>query len=213
MSEHIEEENVQLPPPKFVHLRVHSDFSMCDGLNKVKPIVAKAADLNMPAIALTDQMNLCGLVKFYHATHGAGIKPIIGTDFYVKSDLLEDELSRLVVIAYNNQGYKNLTELISKGYLRGHIQNKAVIDRDWLIEYAEGLILLSGAKEGDIGKALLKNNVEQANQMLSFYQQYFPNNYYLELIRTGRDDEEAYLHLAVDFASQHDIQFQQDLVL
>ncbi len=85
MSEHIEEENVQLPPPKFVHLRVHSDFSMCDGLNKVKPIVAKAADLNMPAIALTDQMNLCGLVKFYHATHGAGIKPIIGTDFYVKS--------------------------------------------------------------------------------------------------------------------------------
>ncbi|GLX87058.1 DNA-directed DNA polymerase [Thalassotalea loyana] len=205
MSEHIEEENVQLPPPKFVHLRVHSDFSMCDGLNKVKPIVAKAADLNMPAIALTDQMNLCGLVKFYHATHGAGIKPIIGTDFYVKSDLLEDELSRLVVIAYNNQGYKNLTELISKGYLRGHIQNKAVIDRDWLIEYAEGLILLSGAKEGDIGKALLKNNVEQANEMLSFYQQYFPNNYYLELIRTGRDDEETYLHLAVDFASQHDI--------
>ncbi len=205
MSEHTEEENVQLPPPKFVHLRVHSDFSMCDGLNKVKPIVAKAADLNMPAIALTDQMNLCGLVKFYHATHGAGIKPIIGTDFYVKSDLLEDELSRLVVIAYNNQGYKNLTELISKGYLRGHIQNKAVIDRDWLIEYAEGLILLSGAKEGDIGKALLKNNLEQANEMLSFYQQYFPNNYYLELIRTGRDDEETYLHLAVDFASQHDI--------
>ena len=205
MSEHIEEENVQLPPPKFVHLRVHSDFSMCDGLNKVKPIVAKAADLNMPAIALTDQMNLCGLVKFYHATHGAGIKPIIGTDFYVKSDLLEDELSRLVVIAYNNQGYKNLTELISKGYLRGHIQNKAVIDRDWLIEYAEGLILLSGAKEGDIGKALLKNNLEQANEMLGFYQQYFPNNYYLELIRTGRDDEETYLHLAVDFASQHDI--------
>ncbi|QOL24608.1 DNA polymerase III subunit alpha [Thalassotalea sp. LPB0316] len=205
MSEHIEVENVPLPAPKFVHLRVHSDFSMRDGLNKVKPIVAKAEELNMPALALTDQMNLCGLVKFYHATHGAGIKPIIGADFYVKSDLLEDELSRLVIIASNNTGYKNLTELISKGYLRGHIQNRAVIDRDWLIEHAEGLILLSGAKEGDIGKALLKNNINQAQQMLSFYQQYFPNNYYLELIRTGRDDEETYLHLAVDFASAHDI--------
>ena len=74
-------ETETLSSPKFVHLRLHSDFSMCDGLNKVKPIIGKAAALDMPAIALTDQTNLCGLVKFYHATHGAGIKPIIGCDF------------------------------------------------------------------------------------------------------------------------------------
>ena len=84
--------------PKFIHLRVHSDFSMCDGLNKVKPIVARAADLGMPALAITDQTNLCGLVKYYHAAHGAGIKPIIGCDFWVKSDELGDELFRLVVL-------------------------------------------------------------------------------------------------------------------
>ncbi|SEK82325.1 DNA polymerase III, alpha subunit [Colwellia chukchiensis] len=191
--------------PKFVHLRIHSDFSMCDGLKKVKPIVARAAELQMPAIALTDQTNLCGLVKFYHATHGAGIKPIIGCDFWVKSDALADELSRLVILASNNIGYKNLTELISKAYLRGHIQGRAVLDRDWLIEHAQGLILISGAREGDIGKALLKGNTRLAEDMLSFYQTHFPDCYYLELIRTGRDDEETYLHLAVAFATHHDL--------
>ena len=123
----------ELCDPKFIHLRVHSDYSMCDGLKKVKPIIAKAATLNMPALALTDQTNLCGLVKYYHAAHGAGIKPIIGCDFWVQSEELEDEFSRLVVLAKNNVGYKNLTELISKAYMRGHLQNKAVIDKQWLI--------------------------------------------------------------------------------
>jgi DNA polymerase-3 subunit alpha len=191
--------------PKFIHLRVHSDYSMCDGLKKVKPIVTKAADLNMPALALTDQTNLCGLVKYYHAAHGAGLKPIIGCDFWVKSDELGDELSRLVVLTTNNAGYKNITELISKAYLRGHIQGRAVLDKNWLIEHAQGLILLSGGREGDIGKALLKGNVEIADEMLNFYQQYFPNCYYLELIRTGRSDEENYVHLAVEFATRYDL--------
>ena len=160
--------------PRFVHLRVHSDFSMCDGLNKVKPIINFAADHNMPAIALTDQTNLCGLVKYYHAAHGAGIKPIIGCDFWMQSTDLEDELSRLVIIASTNEGYKNLTELISKAYLRGYIQSRAVIDKQWLVEHAKGLIILSGAREGDVGKALLKGSTELVETMLAFYQEYFP---------------------------------------
>ncbi len=191
--------------PRFIHLRVHSDFSMCDGLNKVKPIINFAADHNMPAIALTDQTNLCGLVKYYHAAHSAGIKPIIGGDFWLKSDELEDELSRLVIIASNNTGYKNLTELISKAYLRGYIQSRAVIDKHWLIEHAEGLILLSGGREGDVGKALLKGNSQLVEAMLGFYQQYFPEQYYLELLRTGRENEENYLHLAVELAHQYQL--------
>ena len=191
--------------PAFIHLRIHSDYSMSDGLKKVKPIVARAAELKMPAIALTDQTNLCGLVKYYHAAHGAGLKPIIGCDFWVKSDALEGELSRIVVLTTNNAGYKNLTELISKAYLRGHIQGKAVIDRDWLIDHTEGLILLSGGREGDVGKALLKGNREFVDEMVSFYQQYFPNRFYLELIRTGRNDEENYIHLAVDLAASHNL--------
>ena len=200
-SENTTEETV-FEEPKFIHLRVHSDFSMCDGLSKVKPIVAKAIDFKMPALALTDQTNLCGLVKFYHATHGAGIKPIIGCDFWVQSEELEDELFRIVILSTSNKGYKNLTELISKAYLRGHIQGRAILDKEWLIEHAEGLILLSGGREGDIGKALLKGNAELVEQMVDFYQQYFPNCFYLELIRTGRQDEENYLHLAVELAYQ-----------
>ncbi|MFB0980927.1 MAG: DNA polymerase III subunit alpha [Alteromonadaceae bacterium] len=188
--------------PKFIHLRVHSDYSMCDGLNKVKPIIAKASDLGMPALALTDQTNLCGLVKYYHAAHGAGIKPIIGCDFWVKSDELENELFRIVVLATNNVGYKNLTELISQAYLRGHIQGKAVIDKLWLIKYAPGLILLSAGREGDIGKALIKGNTELVDEMVAFYQTYFPDCFYLELIRTNRENEENYIHLAVELAEK-----------
>jgi len=191
--------------PSFIHLRVHSDYSLCDGLKKVKPIVAKAVELNMPALALTDQTNLCGLVKYYHAAHNVGIKPIIGCDFWVKSDELGNELSRLVILTTNNIGYKNLTELISKAYLRGHIQNKAVLDKDWLVEYKAGLLLISGGREGDIGKALLKGNNDLVKQMVSFYQHHFTDCFYLELIRTGREDEENYLHLAVALASEENL--------
>jgi len=191
--------------PKFIHLRVHSDYSMCDGLNKVKPIIGKAAACNMPALALTDQTNLCGLVKYYHAAHGAGIKPIIGCDFWVQSAELGDEFFRLVVLTTNNQGYKNLTELISKAYMRGHLQNKAVLDKEWLIEFKEGLIILSGGREGDIGKALLKGNHDLVKEMVSFYQEHFNNCFYLELIRTGRADEENYLHQAVELAGRCDL--------
>ena len=191
--------------PNFVHLRVHSDFSMSDGLNKVKPIIAKASDLNMPAVALTDQTNLCGLVKYYHAAHGAGIKPIIGCDFWVKSEALSEQLFRLVIIASDNDGYKNLTELISKAYLRGHVQNRAVLDLEWLIEYKKGLIILSGGREGDIGQALIKGNLDQVDEMVAFYQTHFPEHFFLELIRTGRDNEETYLHAAVELAARVDL--------
>ncbi|MDG2392454.1 MAG: PHP domain-containing protein, partial [Thalassotalea sp.] len=188
--------------PKFVHLRVHSDFSMCDGLNKVKPIIAKCSEMKLPAIALTDQTNLCGLVKFYGAAHGAGVKPIIGSDFWVKSEELGDELSRIVVLASDNDGYKNLTELISKAYLRGSIQDKPVIDKQWLVEHSKGIILLSGAREGDLGKALLKGNTALVDAMVSFYQEHFHDRFFVELIRTGRAQEEDYLHMAVALAGK-----------
>ncbi|MEI6897276.1 MAG: DNA polymerase III subunit alpha [Psychromonas sp.] len=191
--------------PKFIHLRVHSDFSMVDGLTKVKPLLAKTATMNMPAIALTDQTNFCGLVKFYTAAHDAGVKPLVGADFWVQSDLFEGEQFRLTILAMDNEGYKNVTELISKAYLRGHVGGRAIIDQDWLIEHHKGILLLSGAKEGDLGKALLKGNIELANSITSFYQKYFDQRYYLELIRTNRVDEENYLHLALDWALQNQL--------
>ncbi|MCW8346138.1 MULTISPECIES: DNA polymerase III subunit alpha [Vibrio] len=186
--------------PKFIHLRVHSDFSMVDGLSKVPPLVKKVAEMNMPAMALTDFTNLCGLVKFYSNAHGCGIKPIIGADFAMQSDEFGDELTSITVLAINNTGYNNLTLLISKAYLRGHVQHQPVIDKAWLPELSEGLIVLSGGKNGEVGRALLKGNRALANQCLEFYETHFTDRFYLELLRTGRPDEESYLHFAIEIA-------------
>ncbi|WP_305818054.1 DNA polymerase III subunit alpha [Photobacterium leiognathi] len=191
--------------PRFIHLRVHSDFSMIDGLAKVKPIVKKASDLGMPALAITDFTNLCGLVKFYFAAHDAGMKPIIGADFKVQSAEMGDELFELTILAANNEGYKNLTLLISEAYQRGHVQHLPVIDKEWLINHREGLIVLSGGKNGDVGKALLKGNQKMVDSFISFYKTHFPDSYYLELVRTGRADEEAYLHFAVELAEKEEL--------
>ncbi|MGN5139612.1 DNA polymerase III subunit alpha [Aeromonas sp. 164P] len=188
--------------PRFVHLRVHSDFSMVDGLQKINPIVGAAAANNMPALALTDQMNMCGLVRFYGAAHGKGIKPIVGADFWVQSDELGDEQFRLTLLAMDNDGYQNITLLISRGYQRGHVQGRPVIDKAWLAEHAKGVIVLSGGREGDVGKFLLKGNRQMTEQCLAFYQTHFPDAYYLELLRTGRPDEEVYLHMAVAIATE-----------
>ncbi|MFM5048787.1 DNA polymerase III subunit alpha [Aeromonas veronii] len=188
--------------PRFIHLRVHSDFSMVDGLQKINPIVGAAAANNMPALALTDQMNMCGLVRFYGAAHGKGIKPIVGADFWVQSDELGDEQFRLTLLAMDNDGYQNITLLISRGYQRGHVQGRPVIDKSWLAEHAKGVIVLSGGREGDVGKFLLKGNRQMTEQCVAFYQTHFPDAYYLELLRTGRPDEEVYLHMAVAIATE-----------
>ncbi|AXV20329.1 MULTISPECIES: DNA polymerase III subunit alpha [Aeromonas] len=191
--------------PRFIHLRVHSDFSMVDGLQKINPIVGAAAANNMPALALTDQMNMCGLVRFYGAAHGKGIKPIVGADFWVQSDELGDEQFRLTLLAMDNDGYQNITLLISRGYQRGHVQGRPVIDKAWLAEHAKGVIVLSGGREGDVGKFLLKGNRQMTEQCVAFYQTHFPDAYYLELLRTGRPDEEVYLHMAVAIATEFEL--------
>ncbi|RQM72279.1 DNA polymerase III subunit alpha [Aeromonas jandaei] len=191
--------------PRFIHLRVHTDFSMVDGLQKINPIVGAAAADNMPAIALTDQMNMCGLVRFYGAAHGKGIKPIVGADFWVQSEELGDEQFRLTLLAMDNEGYQNITLLISRGYQRGHVQGRPVIDKAWLAEHAKGVIVLSGGREGDVGKFLLKGNRQMTEQCVAFYQTHFPDAYYLELLRTGRSDEEVYLHMAVAIATEFEL--------
>lgn len=195
-------------PPQFIHLRIHSDFSMIDGLAKVKPICEATAAMGMPALALTDQMNMCGLVRFYRTTHDKGLKPIIGCDLWVLPEGWttdsQEEPFRLTVLAMNNDGYQQLTQLISRGYLAGHRCGKPCINQEWLAEYHQGLILLSGGREGDIGRKLLQNRHAEAQQLLQFYQQYFADRFYLELQRTGRAGEDEYVHAAVALAAETD---------
>lgn len=191
--------------PRFIHLRVHSDYSIIDGLAKINPLVNQVAELGMPALAITDFTNLYGLIKFYVAAHAAGIKPIIGADFYLESELLGNEVAHLTILAKDNKGYHNLTLLISAAYQKGYGAIGPTIKREWLVTHKEGLLLLSGGHLGDVGKFLLRGNQQLVKQCLDFYQTHFANNYYLELVRTGRPDEENYLHAAVQLAVEKDV--------
>lgn len=190
--------------PRFVHLKVHSDFSMINGLAKVKPLVKNAVADNMVAMALTDFSNFCGLVKFYGEALSSGLKPIIGADILVRAIPETEELDELTLLAKNNTGYHNITMLLSKAYQQGYV-DLPVVEKEWLTEYNEGIIVLSGGRLGDVGKALLKENAKEAENLTAFYQQYFPEHFYLSLCRTGRTDEENYIKAAVPFASQHNI--------
>lgn len=187
--------------PRFVHLKVHSDFSMIDGLAKVKPLVKACVTNNMVAMALTDFTNFCGLVRFYGEALGSGVKPIVGVDVMVRPEPESEEFFELTLLAKNNTGYHNITLLISRAYQQGYFEFP-VVEKAWLSELAEGIIVLSGGRHGDVGKALLKENQAEAESLLHFYQTHFPNHYYLSLCRTGRLDEERYIQQAVRFAQR-----------
>ncbi|VFP87452.1 DNA polymerase III subunit alpha [Candidatus Erwinia haradaeae] len=194
-----------MPEPRFIHLHVRSDYSITDGLTKIASLVMHAANMGMPALAITDFTNLFGLIKFYKIAHDYGLKPIIGADFRISCCILGNELPHITILAANNKGYRNLTLLISRAYLRGYGSHGPTIDRDWLREHQEGLILLSGGHKGDVGKMLLRGNQIQAHKFLNFYQKHFPNRYYLTLSRTGRLNEEIYLNAALELAGLYTI--------
>ncbi|MDM3870277.1 DNA polymerase III subunit alpha [Porticoccus sp. W117] len=186
----------------FVHLRLHTEYSLIDGLVRIKPLVAKVAELGMPALAITDFCNFYGLVKFYKAAQGSGIKPIAGSDLLVAGEDSEDEPSLLTLLVQNAVGYKNLTKLISRAYREGQSQGRPIVQQAWVSEFSEGLIALSGGRLGNVGRALLSGNRDQAAEFLARWQKDFPDRFYLELQRTGRPHEERYLHAAVDLAAE-----------
>jgi|TARA_B110000967_G_scaffold58676_2_gene60158 DNA polymerase-3 subunit alpha len=186
---------------KFVHLRLHSEYSLVDGLVRIKPLAAKVASLDMPAVALTDFNNFFGLVKFYKAAQGAGVKPILGAEVLVLDESGEGALTQLVLLIMDNVGYKNLTCLISKAYQEGQRQSVPTIRLDWLAELGDGLIALSGGRLGEVGVALVSGRKVDAQQSLTRLMGLFPDRFYLELQRTGRADEEDYIHAAVALAA------------
>ena len=188
-------------PAKFVHLRLHSEYSLVDGLVRIKPLAAKVASLDMPAVALTDFNNFFGLVKFYKASQAVGVKPILGAEVLVLDDSGEGALTQLVLLIVDNVGYKNLTGLISKAYQEGQRQSVPTIRLEWLEELGDGLIALSGGRLGDVGIALVSGRQVDAQQSLTRLMRLFPDRFYLELQRTGRADEEDYIHAAVELAA------------
>ncbi len=188
--------------PGFVHLHVHTEYSLVDGIVRIKPLVGAVVAAGMPAVAVTDQCNLFAMVKFYRAAQAAGVKPIIGVELWVREEN-DPTASRLVLLCQDAGGYRNLTRLVTRSYLEGQRGGQPTVNKAWLRESGAGLIALSGAREGDVGRALLGGNRPCAERLLEEWLEIFPQRYYLELQRTGRAGEDDYLHAAVDLALAH----------
>src|SRR5688500_17754630 len=176
----------------FVHLHLHTEYSLVDSVVRIQSETEGAPGLmdavtaaGMPAVALTDQSNLFAMVKFYKAAQAAGVKPIIGVDLRIRETGERVEPSTLVLLCQNEAGYLNLSRLVSRSYLEGQQRGVATVDRSWLTpDCMRGLIALSGAREGDVGRALLRGRPDEANAALDFWLSLFGDRYYLELQRT-----------------------------
>jgi DNA polymerase-3 subunit alpha len=187
----------------FVHLRVHTEYSLVNGTVRIKPLVRRVAEAGMPAVAVTDQSNLFSMVKFYRAAMAQGVKPLIGVDLWVADAAEKVNPSRLVLLCKNRAGYLNLTRLVSRSFIEGQHRGLPVVERSWLEGHSDGLIALSGGRAGDVGQALLANKPARAKALLDGWQRLFPDSYYLELQRTGRPGEEDYLHRAAILAADN----------
>ncbi len=188
-------------PPPFVHLRVHSEFSVVDGIVRIPSLIKRVAKLGQPAVALTDLSNIFGLIKFYRAARGAGIKPIAGSDVWISNDEDRDKPFRALLLVRNHVGYLNLCELLSKSFLTNQYKGRAELRREWLRDQ-QGLIVLSGGRGGDIGHALEAGNSAAALALARQWDEMFPGAFYIELQRAGMDGDEAYTQAAMRLAAQ-----------
>ncbi|NQY85840.1 MAG: DNA polymerase III subunit alpha, partial [Alcanivorax sp.] len=186
----------------FVHLRLHTEFSLVDGLVRMGPLVKRTAELGMPAVGVTDVTNFYGLIKFQKAALGTGVKPLFGVDLQVMDDEDAERSYPLTLLAMNDAGYHNLTLLISRAYTQGQRLGEPLVSKAWISEHSEGVIALSAGASGDVGQALLGSKPDLASARLDHWLAVFPNRFYLELHRLGREGDEAHLHAAVALAEQ-----------
>jgi DNA polymerase-3 subunit alpha len=186
----------------FVHLRLHTEYSLVDGLVRIKPLVNRVAELGMPAVAITDVCNFYGLVKAYKAAFAAGVQPIFGADLMVMEGEDPERAWPLCLLVMNQAGYHNLTLLISRAYTEGQHLGMPYVSKDWLQDCSEGLIALSAGAAGEVGQALLGGKEELARERLRQWMAVYPGRFFLELHRTGREGDEAHLHAAVALATE-----------
>jgi DNA polymerase-3 subunit alpha len=187
----------------FVHLRLHTEFSVVDGTNRIDDIVRAAAADGQPALAITDLGNLFGAIKFYKEARGKGVKPLIGAEI-VMEGLGKDPgvLSRMILLVQGSQGYLNLSELLARAWTRNVVKAQAVVRLEWLKELSEGLILLSGAQAGPVGQALVQGDAARATDLALQLASIFPHRFYLELQRAGRHDDGVQVAGAVQLAAR-----------
>jgi DNA polymerase-3 subunit alpha len=191
--------------PGFVHLRLHSEYSITDGMLRIDDAVAAASRDRMPALALTDLGNVFGLVKFYKAARDAGVKPIIGCDLWITHEAERDAPHRLLLLCQSREGYLKLCDWLTRAYRQNQHRGRAELKRDWFGEGTAGLIALSGFRDGDVGQALAQGNAEGAGQAARAWARLFPDRYYLEVQRAGRSDDDALTRAMLRVAAEHDL--------
>ena len=182
--------------PGFVHLHNHSEYSLLDGACRVRDMVKRAVELDMPAVAITDHGVLYGVIDFYREAKKQGIKPIIGCEVYVaprsrldKEKAFDDNPCHLTLLCRDQQGYNNLVQLVSRAYLEGFYY-KPRVDRELLEEYSGGLIALSGCVAGELPRLLLTGRYEQARETARYFEGIFGSgNFYIELQDHGLPEE------------------------
>ena len=184
---------------RFVHLGIHTEFSITESIVRVPDLIKAAVNEEMPALALTDLSNLHAAVKFYGKCLGQGIKPILGSVLR-----LNDADHRVTLLSMNNHGWRNLTELVSRGYIEGQQLNIPCVNKAWILEQADDLILLLGI-QSDVGKMLITSNPQKAEPLLEEWIEKFGNRVYLALTRTDRPDEDTFIAEAVKLAKKYNI--------
>ncbi len=191
---------------QFVHLRLHTEYSLVDGIVRVPELMAAVAAAGMPAVGLTDQSNLFAMVKFYKEALAAGVKPLIGVDAWIREPGERTPACRAVFLCQNLTGYRHLTQLVTRSFLEGQQRGAPMLERGWLERDAlEGLIVLSGGAEGDIGRAIARGRDDEAMRCLTRWQQLCGDRFYLEVQRTGRAGEETYAEVVMDMAREHGV--------
>ena len=189
----------------FVHLRLHTEFSVVDGTNRIDEVVAAARADGQPALAITDLNNLFGAVKFYKEARGAGVKPLLGAEVFLEglgADI--GAVTRIVLLVQNTTGYLHLSELLARAWTQnvGRGQSQALVKRAWLEELGAGLIALSGAQAGPLGAALLQGHATRADDLARQLAALFPDRFYVELQRAGRPEDEPHVVAAVQLAAR-----------
>jgi DNA polymerase-3 subunit alpha len=200
--------------PRFVHLRLHSEYSIIDGMARVNAAVDAAADDGMPALAITDLANLFGAIKFFQAARGVGVQPVIGCDLWLTNERSRDHPYRFAVLCRDRAGYLALCALLTRAHVENHWRGRAEVRREWL-KGVEGLVVLSGAQAGDVGQALAAGNTAQAEDCARAWAADFPGAFYVELQRADPARDEPYVRAAAALAGRlglpvvatHPIQF------
>lgn len=184
-----------MPNTEFVHLQCQTEYSIKNSLVRVDSLINKAKSLGYSSIALTDDSNVFAALKFYKKSIDAGIKPIIGTNITIKDS---DKSYQALLLCQNNEGYSNLSQLITLSYIEGQDIEGVSVTKEQVIKFHSGLIMISNAVSGDVAKLLVSNQKEDARNEALFWQTVFKDRYYLAVQRTNRKDDELHLHLCVE---------------